>query len=76
MRLVGIWLRNVGRGLTHACELAAFDFWDLGVFVGLGFEAGGRGRTGGLVPRVQRCDEGGSECCGRPRPVTGGVGRD
>ena len=34
MRLVGIWLRYVGRGLTPVCELAAFDFWDLGVFVG------------------------------------------
>jgi hypothetical protein len=33
MRLVGIWLRNVGNGVTPVCELAAFDlggpFWFL-----------------------------------------------
>jgi hypothetical protein len=34
MRLVGIWLRNVGRGLTPVSELAAFDLANLRVFVG------------------------------------------
>jgi len=45
MRLVGIWLRNVGRGLTHACELAAFDLANLEVFDGLDSGVGGRGGT-------------------------------
>ena len=44
-RGVGIRLRYVGNGLTFACELAAFDFFDLLVFVGFEFLVGGRGRN-------------------------------
>ena len=53
---VGIWLRNVGRGLTPVCELAAFGLANLGVFVGFDSEVGGRGRT--LVWRAWAFDGG------------------
>lgn len=49
MRLVGVKLRNGGHRLTPVCELAAFDFWDLLVFVGFDTAVGGRGRAGVLV---------------------------
>ena len=47
---MGLKLRNGGGGITPVCELAAFDFWDLLVFVGFDTAVGGRGRTevGGL----------------------------